>query len=206
MIGTVVGLLTVVEKKHRDERLGRMFLCRCDCGAELLVPHSNLLTKNTKSCGCLKLRKNDLPFKGASRLREYQIWKHMLARCYDEKSKSYQHYGAKGVRVCDDWKVSFSAFLQDMGLRPSLEHTLDRIDTTLGYSAANCRWATMKVQQNNKRSNHLVTFQGKTMNLTQWAEHLGVNKHNLAYRVRSGWPLEKAFSSGVFDSHGRPVP
>lgn len=205
MIGERVGLLTVVSREHRDPKLGRMFKCRCDCGNEALVPHSNLLNWNTKSCGCLKRRKADLPFAGASRLREYQTWKHMLQRCHDPKTKSFGNYGAKGITVCERWRNSFADFLTDMGKAPTPKHTLDRIDTFAGYSPENCRWATMKEQQNNKTSNTLVTYNGMTMNVKQWSEYLGVSRANLHYRLKAGWPLEKVFSKGLFDVRGRPL-
>lgn len=205
MIGEKIGLLTVVSREHRDAKLGRMFMCRCDCGTEKLVPHSNLLTKNTKSCGCLKRRNSDLPFAGASRLREYQTWKHMLQRCYDESARGYVSYGARGVTVCDKWRNSFAEFLADMGTATTPKHTLDRIDSTKGYSPENCRWATMKEQQNNKTNNTLITFNGKTMNVKQWSEHLGISRANIHYRLKAKWPLEKVFSSGIFGPRGQPL-
>ena len=129
----------------------------------------------------------------------------MLQRCYDPSNKSFGVYGAKGITVCDRWKTSFNNFLTDMGRATTAKHTLDRIDSAKGYSRENCRWATMKEQQNNRGNNTLITFQGQTMNVKQWSEHLGISRANIHYRLKVGWPLEKVFSASLFDPRGRPL-
>lgn len=195
MLGQQVGLLTVLKREaQKHPKLGWRFLCRCECGNEVTVPWSNLLTKNTKSCGCLRRRANDLPPGGAARMREYQIWKHMRSRCGDPTNPSYADYGGRGIAVCPEWQKSFSAFLRDMGRRPSPHHTLDRIDNASGYRPDNCRWTDWRTQQNNKRSCRLVTYKGETLTVTQWAERTGIQSQTLGYRIRQGWPLKRAFS------------
>lgn len=82
---------------------------------------------------------------------EYNSWRAMIARCENPNHPSWKHYGGRGIRVCARWRLSFQAFVFDVGPRPSLRHTLDRIDVEDGYHAANVRWALPEVQAGNKR-------------------------------------------------------
>jgi hypothetical protein len=129
----------------------------------------------------------------------------MKRRCGDPSNKSFHRYGGRGIKVCEAWERSFSVFLADMGYRPTEKHTLDRIDVNGDYTPENCRWATMKEQQNNRTNNTLVTFDGLTMNVKQWSEYLGISHANIQYRLKAGWPLVKVFSKGLFDPKGRPL-
>lgn len=96
--------------------------------------------------------------------------------------------------VCDRWR-SFENFFADMGECPSDKHTIDRIDNQRGYNPANCRWATMKEQQNNRSNNRRIEFRGETLTLQQWAERLGVKHKTISLRIdKLGWPLEQALT------------
>ena len=99
--------------------------------------------------------------KGGKRSPTYSIWVGMKRRCNDPKFKDYARYGAAGIKVCERWNASFVAFLEDMGERPSLGHSIDRIDPKRGYEPENCRWTTFSENSAmNKRSNHPVTIDG----------------------------------------------
>jgi hypothetical protein len=117
----------------------------------------------------------------------------MKQRCSDKGCKSYPDYGGKGIRVCKSWNDSFEKFAEDMGEPPSKSHTLDRKDPKKGYSKSNCRWATRQEQSVNKTNNVLLTFQGKTQTMSQWATELGLNYASFRSRIRRNWPLEKIF-------------
>lgn len=117
----------------------------------------------------------------------------MLARCYQPSNSKYLAYGAIGVSVCDRWRESFVNFLADMGERPA-GTTIDRIDGSLGYFPENCRWATTRQQQANISTNVNVEFSGKIQNISAWASELGLDASNLAWRLRQGWPVEKALT------------
>lgn len=132
----------------------------------------------------------------------YTTYQNMLARCYRRTSPRFSAYGGRGITVCDRWRESFKNFLADMGERPS-GTTIDRIDGASGYAPENCRWATIKEQQANLSSNVNIEFCGKVQNINAWARELGLDASNLAWRIRNGWPVEKALTTPA--KHGNRV-
>lgn len=157
-IGDKLGHLAVVAVHGQNSR-GNSYLCRCDCGKEVILRRAHLLDRpgrpGNKSCGCAHDRQLGL----ASRnLRLYYAWKSMVSRCYDPYTTSYKRYGAKGVIVCDEWRNDSSGFAQwalSHGYADNLE--LDRIDYTKGYSPENCRWVDQYIQAQNKGLNRNST-------------------------------------------------
>ena len=129
------------------------------------------------------------PNSGAS--PEYLSWLNMLARCYNEKSNSYFRYGAKGIKVCNRWRNSFEAFLEDMGPRPD-GHSLERLNNKLGYYPRNCSWATAREQANNRRTNRKITIKGKTKTLAQWSRESSIGVTTIHARIKNGWSEEDA--------------
>ena len=120
----------------------------------------------------------------------------MLTRCNNKNDTRYQWYGGRGITVCDRWS-KFENFLADMGERPE-KMTLDRIDTNGNYCPENCRWATNKQQHRNKRSNRLLTHDGETKCVAEWAETVGISQGALASRIDVyGWSVEKALTTPV---------
>jgi len=117
----------------------------------------------------------------------YSTYRSMLHRCYYSKHASYPKYKSMGIVVCDRWlgKYGFDNFLKDMGERPDGK-TLDRIDNNGNYEPSNCRWATIKEQANNKRSNTLYEINGVVRTISQWAEISGLNVNLLYYRNKIG--------------------
>lgn len=111
------------------------------------------------------------------------IWRGMLSRCHNLGNEAYEHYGGRGITVCDRWRNSYDAFVVDMGLRPGPEYSLDRIDVNGNYCPENCRWALAKVQANNTRSTKKVYFQGQLKSLARWAVLLEVEVGLLHYTV-----------------------
>jgi hypothetical protein len=114
----------------------------------------------------------------------------MLKRCNDPKQTGYQNYGGKGIKVCEDWKT-FEGFLADMGERGEGK-TLDRIDSNGNYEKSNCRWFDMKEQANNRSNNHLLTHNGETHTVAQWAEKLGIKDGTIRARLFRGFSTEDA--------------
>lgn len=135
--------------------------------------------------------------------RSYSIWCGMITRCHNPNSKSYPGYGGRGIFVCDRWR-KFENFYADMG-DPPADMSLDRINGNLGYSPDNCRWATAKEQRANSRTVRLLTFNGETFNVSEWAERLGINPSSLTERLDRGWPLEIALTTGKSHKERSPM-
>lgn len=132
----------------------------CECGKVFLTREDGVKAKKTTSCGCLKrIRMRQLGLNsrthGLSTIPEYSTWQGMIRRCVDAKHNKFKHYGGRGISVCDRWRHSVVAFLQDMGRRPK-GRTLDRIDVNGDYEPGNCRWATIQQQNTNTRRNTVV--------------------------------------------------
>lgn len=125
---------------------------------------------------------------------EYNIWRQMRQRCQNINAAYYKYYGARGIKVCERWE-KFENFINDMGEKPTPVHTLDRIDNDGDYAPSNCVWATRKEQAQNRRpSKPLITFNGKTQSLKDWARDLGVRPGLLYERRGDGWSIERVLS------------
>jgi hypothetical protein len=212
-IGEVFDRLTIIGKESialtastRIARSGNriaagartVWICRCECGTIARVRSYHLKSGNTRSCGCLEREKLSARSAkhGGKRSPEYMVWCGLKARCYDSKREQFKDYGGRGIKVCDRWLHDFSAFLADMGTRPTPKHSLDRFPDTNGdYEPGNCRWATRPQQARNTRSNVVISFGGETKTLVEWAEDLGINYYTLQARIKKRkWPIEKAFT------------
>ena len=172
--------------------------CLCDCGNTAIVIGANLTNGHTQSCGCLHRETTSKTHKkhGLKRTRLYGIWSNMKDRCYRQTNQFYADYGGRGITVCEEWLDNFLAFREwalANGYQDNL--TLDRIDNNGPYSPDNCRWANKTQQANNKRSNRLLTYKGKTQTLAQWAKEYGITQSCLGLRInRYKWPIEKALT------------
>ena len=129
---------------------------------------------------------------GMSRTPEYWIWAGMRKRCFNPKYREYRLYGGKGVTIADRW-LEFENFYADMGPRPSIEHSIDRIDSAGNYEPSNCRWATDTEQTLNTSRVHKITYQGQQMSVRTFASVIGKNYQTVyKWLVRKKLPLEEA--------------
>ena len=172
--------------------------CLCDCGKTTIVIGANLTNGHTQSCGCLHREVTGEKHRahGLTRTRLYRIWSNMKDRCYRKNNRYYSDYGARGITVCPEWRDSFEIF-RDWAMANGYQDdlTLDRKDNDGPYSPGNCRWATKTQQANNKRNNRLITYNGKTQTLAQWAEEYGISPSCLGLRInRYKWPIHKALN------------
>lgn len=209
MIGQRFGLLVVLSTSARTPDGHSALEVRCDCGRVVVRPKRRLISGDTRSCGCatLRLRSESLKVHGGTGTREHGIWSSMKSRCENPKAISYPLYGARGITVCDRWRRDFAAFLADMGPCPSPDHSIDRIDSAGHYEPGNCRWATEREQQRNRRSNHRVTFGGETLCVAEWAERIGITYSALKSRLQKGWSVERALTESTRPwAPGRPKP
>lgn len=190
-IGKRNGRLVCIREASRKSKNVRRFLFRCDCGKEKEIILGSFRSGRVNSCGCISVENiRAVTAKMARHLgakTEYRTWAAMRSRCADPNNQSYALYGERGITVCNRWNDSFAHFLEDMGLRPSAKHSLDRIDNDGPYSPENCRWTTHDVQMRNQRRSRLITAKGRTLNICDWAKELGCTNTVLHSRIKAGW-------------------
>ena len=173
------------------------WLCICECGNKCIVRGSQLRSGNTKSCGCLKrdifyntITKHNF----CDKERLYKIWNNMRSRCLVKSSSLYNLYGGRNITVCKEWNsyLKFRSWALDNGYKEGL--SLDRIDVNGNYEPDNCRWVTIKQQQNNKSTNHYLTYNNETHTMMEWSEIRKINYYTLRSRIRSGWNIGRALN------------
>jgi hypothetical protein len=126
---------------------------------------------------------------------EYRAWCKMKERCNCTTSKDYARWGGRGIRVCERWQNSFTAFLHDMGPRPTPKHTLERLDNNGPYSPENCIWATRTRQARNTRNTVFLTWNNETHCISEWSEIVPISQRTIAERYRAGWPVERILTT-----------
>lgn len=160
----------------------------------------SIIQGSSRSCGCLQREVASATFRthghtlNMQKTAEYQTWASMIGRCCTPTAEGWPDYGGRGVTVCERWRDSFEAFLADMGHRPSAKHSIERLDVNGHYEPYNCVWATRATQSRNTRRNRMITFQGRTQCLIDWAVELGLTKSALKHRLDRGWSVERALS------------
>lgn len=202
--GRLFGRWTVIQEAAPVKRQGggirRHWFCRCACGVTRSVPQACLTHGESRSCGCLSkelaaelcLSRNTTH--GLSGSPEYGIWVNMKTRCLNPGVDAFRHYGGRGIAMCDEWRHSFQKFFEYVGPRPSIRHSIERIDNNRGYEPGNVSWALPIVQGSNKRNNVRLSAKGETLILAEWARRSGLDPEAIRKRLKSGWPVERAVS------------
>lgn len=154
----------------------------------------------TKSCGCyrdtIRYSHSALwePTHGLSKHPLHQIWRDIKTRCYNGKSNNYKYYGGRGIKLCEEWR-DFQAFYDwsiNNGYKKGL--SIDRIDPNGDYEPGNCRWTTMKVQQNNRRNNHIIAIDRVEKTMAEWAKIYGIPYTVVKSRISIGWDEKEALT------------
>ena len=200
LTGQTFNQLTVikrVENKYNDA----CWLCKCTCGKETIVTTQRLTKGLTKSCGCLRsivaINKNKTH--NLSNTKIYKTWQEMKKRCYNSKYKRYKDYGGRGIIICNEWLNDFKTFYDwsmNNGYKEDL--TIDRINVNGNYEPSNCRWASIKIQSNNKRNNRIIEYKGELHTMSEWANIYNINYKLLHSRLKKGWDIEKALFTKKF--------
>jgi hypothetical protein len=199
LTGQKFGRLTIVSKNAIRLRNGKTrWNCLCDCGNITVVIGSGLINEHTVSCGCL--RKEIVSQTGKANSThgmygkpEYHSWRSMIKRCTNHRSTNYSDYGGRGITVCDRWLNSFEAFYEDMGHKPSPDHSIERRENNGNYEKNNCYWATKEEQANNKRNNVFYEYNGISKTISEWSREYNVEYGKLYSRlIRHGWNFERA--------------
>ena len=197
--GSTFGRLTVLGENGNTPWGQAKWLCVCQCGNKITKIGGELRRGKSKSCGCLHLENLKRNFTTHGHLREgkhsatYISWANMKARCLNLKNKGYHNYGGRGISICEHWINSFDAFLKDMGPKPSLLHTLERIENNGNYEPANCKWATREEQCRNKRTTRWFEFDGKKSNFKEWASFFNVSRSFLWKELKKK-PFEEIYN------------
>jgi hypothetical protein len=119
-------------------------------------------------------------------------------RCLNSNNNKFSNYGAQGVTICPQWIDSFETFLNDIGPRPSIKHSIDRYPDRHGnYEPGNVRWATSKEQALNRDSTHLIKLDGVTRPLIEVCKELGISAAAMHNRLHYGWSYQRIISTPV---------
>lgn len=201
--GKKFGRLTALKVAGKNEQGNYLWLCRCNCGKEVLAAGTLLRYGSIRSCGCIN---RDLTKNGFSNThnmcytRFYRIWHGLSYRCNNKNSKAYKDYGGRGIKLCNRWH-NFENFRDDMyqdykecsKKLGEKNITLDRIDNNKGYNKSNCHFITLKENCRNRRSNVLIEYKGQKKCITEWAEIYNINEDRFRQRIKIlKWPIEMA--------------
>lgn len=194
LTGHKYGKLTVLKIDTDIPGKKKKWLCKCDCGNEIVTTASNLRGGHTKSCvvcGIEASRQAKIKH-GQSHTKLFYVWNSMKNRCENPNAKSYKDYGAKGISVCEEWHDSskFFEWAFANGYEDGLE--IDRIDVYGNYEPSNCRWITKRENANNKRNNKLIDHNGMTKTLAEWSRYYDVSYKNLSRLLIKGYSMDNA--------------
>jgi hypothetical protein len=201
------GYLTVIKRApdhiQSNGRHRTKWVCKCQCGNKTIVGTDQLVGNRTRSCGCYHIKRaTEANIKhNMAETRIYRIWHNVKTRCFNKNSPRYKDYGARGIRICNEW-LDFKTFYRDMSESYN-KHckkygekntTLDRKNNNKNYCKENCKWSTFKEQANNKRDTHYITFNGETLSIAQMARKYSIPSGTLYRRINDGWKVEKAMT------------
>ena len=208
MIDEIYGRLRVVKRASNTKDGKARWLCECKCGNKKAVLRYDLVSGKVKSCGCLRIetaiktaKKRAIKLKYYKQIRN--SWDSMNSRCYNKNNIAYKNYGGRGIAVCEQWAdiETFYAWAIKNGFKPGL--TLDRISVDGNYEPNNCRWATMEVQQNNRRNNHKIYYRGRLLTLSRVSKIVGISSATLAWRIKNNWEYEDLFIKPSYSNSRR---
>src|ERR1044071_6779273 len=200
LIGRRFGKLVVISfvgKKGRQP----YWRCLCDCGRIKEIYRGHLIRGFTKSCGCYW--RDIMTTHAMTGTSEYHAWTKMKRRCSNPDIPGYYNYGGRGIKVCKRWTNSFAHFFADMGKKPTRRHEIDRKNNSRGYYPSNCRWVLPIVNGNNRRTNRILTADGQTKTMAEWARQLRCSRGCIPHRLAHGRSVnESSMNAGWMTRSG----
>lgn len=185
--------------RRNDGQRSKQVVCQCKCGNYLITPISDLRCEKTRSCGCLRRSTGGgNKTHGLSKTPLYTVWAAIVSRCTNKNNRCYKNYGGRGIAMCDEWRYGPEVFCKwaiANGWEKGLE--IDRIDNDGNYEPSNCRFVTSRINTLNRRNARLITVNGVTKHLCEWARQLGVRDNVILRRIDRGWPAERAVSEPI---------
>lgn len=187
-----------VLKRVENRNRAIMWKCKCDCGTVKIVHGTSLKSGTSTNCGCI--RKTGLHrTHSKSNHPLYKVWQRIKGCTSSKTHQDYKHYGARGIKVCDEWLSDFQKFYEwsiQNGYKRGLE--IDRINNGGNYEPSNCRWVNRSIQMRNTRRNILIMYRNHIKTLSEWSDITGISYNTLHNRIyRYGWSIEKAFTTPV---------
>lgn len=203
LTGRRFGRLLVLNRSENNTNYNKpKWICQCDCGNIVEIAGNCLTTGWTRSCGCLKAELDHKRTKthgdtvSGKTTRLYTIWSDIKQRCLNKNNPAYPYYGGRGIRICNEWAEDYSIFREwayNNGYNDAAgkyECTIDRIDTNKDYCPDNCRWVSMKIQGNNTRRNHIITFNNESHTISEWADMTGIKYKTIMSRLKLNWSIK----------------
>jgi hypothetical protein len=201
--GQRFGKLRIIGISNKSKNRQIWWRCKCDCGNITLVTARGLKSGDNKSCGCLRLRT------GLSRTHLYRIWRGIIERTQNKKSKDYPRWGGKGVKLYPKWITNYYSFRRYIARLPhcpteiddfidgikKLSRSIDRIDNSGHYEPGNIRWATPKRQQRNRTDNVKIFYKGKTRVLATVCQKLDLDLRTVRKRINRNWTIQRALNT-----------
>lgn len=191
-IGKKQHNITVISHFKKGKYNSNYFRCQCDCGRVTDISVSHFFNDKQTTCG--RFHKKYENSQIGERL--YNTWNKMVHRCYDPNNQKYYAYGARGIKVCDEWHNDYDTFYKwaiENGYELGL--WIERIDNDGNYCPENCKWATRKEQMRNTRRTKYITYKGETHSLAEWCENLNLYYPTINSRLNKGWSIEKSFET-----------
>lgn len=200
--------LLVLNKTRKDKNGHWYWKCKCDCGNIKEILGSHLIQGNVKSCGCYNSKRASKFCKDKTIIpnkRIMYIWQSMKQRCYNQKSISYKNYGAKGIKICDEWKNNPKLFYNwaiENGYNEKAKYgecTIDRIDVNGNYEPSNCRWIPMNKQVLNTSKNHYLELNEEKYTVYEWSIITGIKSSTILQRINKyHWSVKRALTEKPF--------
>jgi hypothetical protein len=194
------GRLLVLSFEGRNKQYDSLWKCICDCGTVKIIRAGVLKNGHTNSCGCLQREVTSITKTTHGLIKNnfklYKVWIGIKQRCNNPKSKSYEQYGGRGIKICGEWENSFPIFHEWAIIRGYKEGlTIERLNVNGNYEVSNCAWIPKKSQSENRTSSVVISFNGKTETASEWSKITGIPSKVITQRIRRGWNNERTLTT-----------